>query len=62
MIGHTLTQSGETRFSIVTKPDQVNSEEFLESLKSKLSESIKPFEIKLKPASKWCRFNSLYFR
>lgn len=44
------TQSGETRFSIVTKPDQVNSEEFLDNLKNKLSESIKPFEIKLKPA------------
>ena len=44
------TQSGETRFSIVTKPDQVNSDEFLENLRIKLSESIKPFEIKLKPA------------
>ena len=44
------TQSGETRYSIVTKPDQVNADEFLENLKNKLSESIKPFEITLKPA------------
>ena len=42
------TQSGDTRFSIITKPDAINSEEFLDRLSEKLTSEIVPFEYKNK--------------